>query len=49
MPADSIAWALRRVGEKTLNTIERFGFAARFSVAVLAHSPAALRRLQRRL
>ena len=46
MPVDAIGWALRRVGEKTLNSVERLGFAARFSVAVLAHAPAAVRRLQ---
>jgi phospholipid/cholesterol/gamma-HCH transport system permease protein len=44
--ADSIAWALRRVGASTIRSVERLGFAARFSVAVVAHAPAALRRLQ---
>ena len=46
MRADAVTWALRRVGGRTLNAVERLGFAARFSLAVLAHSPAALRRLQ---
>lgn len=46
MPADSVTWALRRVGERTLNAIERIGFATRFSVAVVRHLPAAFRRLQ---
>ena len=46
MPADSVTWALRRVGEHSLNAIERIGFATRFSVAVVRHLPAAFRRLQ---
>lgn len=46
MLADSVTWALRRVGERTLNAIERIGFATRFSVAVVRHLPAAFRRLQ---
>ena len=46
MPADSVTWALRRVGGRTLDSIERLGFAARFSVAVLMHLPGAFRRLQ---
>ena len=46
MRADALTWALRRVGERTLRWIERIGFAARFSVAVFTHSPAALRRIQ---
>ena len=46
MRADALTWALRRVGERTLLWIERIGFAARFSVAVFTHSPAALRRIQ---
>jgi phospholipid/cholesterol/gamma-HCH transport system permease protein len=41
-----VTWALRRVGERTLSSIERMGFAARFSLAVLTHAPAALRRIQ---
>jgi len=44
--AETITWALRRVGGRTLNGVERLGFAARFSLAVLGHSPEALRRLQ---
>jgi len=46
MPGDSVTWALRRVGGHTLDSIERLGFAARFSVAVLMHLPGAFRRLQ---
>ena len=46
MRSEVVTWALRRIGERTLNSVERMGFAARFSLAVLAHSPAALRRLQ---
>ena len=46
MRSEAVTWALRRVGERTISSIERFGFAARFSVAVLTHSPAALRRLR---
>jgi phospholipid/cholesterol/gamma-HCH transport system permease protein len=46
VPASAVAGALRRVGRSTLASIERLGFAARFSLAVLAHSPAALRRPQ---
>src|SRR6476661_156190 len=44
--AEALTWALRRVGERTLNSVERLGFAARFSLAVLTHAPAALRRIQ---
>ena len=46
MRSDALTWALRRVGERTLGWVERMGFAARFSLAVLTHSPAALRRIQ---
>ena len=46
MRSEVVTWALRRIGERTLSSVERLGFAARFSLAVLAHSPAALRRLQ---
>ena len=46
MRSEVVTLALRRIGERTLNSVERMGFAARFSLAVLAHSPAALRRLQ---
>src|SRR6476619_8281463 len=41
-----IAVLLRRVGAGTVNAITRLGFAARFFVAVVRHSPAALRRVQ---
>jgi phospholipid/cholesterol/gamma-HCH transport system permease protein len=46
VPSDVIAGALRRVGAGTLDSIERLGFAARFSVAVVMHLPAAFRRLR---
>ncbi len=46
MPASAIANGLRRVGAGTIRAISRAGFAARFFVAVLVHSPAAFRRLQ---
>jgi phospholipid/cholesterol/gamma-HCH transport system permease protein len=46
VPAEGIAAAVRRVGAGTLNSVERLGFAARFSIAVLTHLPAAFRRLQ---
>ncbi len=46
MPASTVAMALRRVGHATITSVERLGFAARFSVAVLVHAPSALRRLQ---
>jgi len=46
VPASTAAVALRRIGRATLNSVERLGFAARFSVAVLVHSPSALRRLR---
>ena len=46
MSSDVIAGALRRVGAGTLRSVERLGFAARFSIAVLTHLPGAFRRLQ---
>ena len=48
MRSDALTWALRRLGERTLGWVERMGFAARFSLAVLTHAPAALslRRIQ---
>jgi phospholipid/cholesterol/gamma-HCH transport system permease protein len=46
MSATTLASALRRLGAGTLDSVERLGFAARFSVAVLTHLPAAFRRLQ---
>ncbi|MFI4887934.1 MAG: lipid asymmetry maintenance ABC transporter permease subunit MlaE [Burkholderiales bacterium] len=45
MQVDAVTSALRRVGAGTLDSIERLGFATRFSVAVLRHLPAAFRRL----
>ncbi len=46
MPASTVAMALRRVGRVTISSVERLGFAARFSLAVVVHAPAALRRLR---
>ncbi len=46
MRSEVVTWTLRRIGERTLSSVERLGFAARFSLAVFAHSPAALRRLR---
>ena len=37
----------RRIGGATLDSIARLGFAARFSLAVVTHLPAAFRRLSR--
>ncbi len=42
----SFATGMRRVGAGTLRAISRVGFAARFFIAVLLHTPAALRRIQ---
>jgi phospholipid/cholesterol/gamma-HCH transport system permease protein len=46
VPVDAIAFVLRRVGRATQTSIGRLGFAARFFVMILLHSPAAIRRLQ---
>ena len=46
MPADAIARGFRRVGNGTMRAIARAGFATRFFLAVLYHSPAAFHRLQ---
>ena len=46
MPLDSVADGLRRVGRGTIRSITRLGFASRFFVAVLLHSPSAFRRIQ---
>ncbi len=46
MPAEFAVRGLRRIGAGTLAAIGKLGFAARFFVAVLVHTPAALRRLQ---
>lgn len=45
MPVDALAEGIRRVGAGTLAAITRVGFAARFSLSVLAHSPQAFARL----
>jgi phospholipid/cholesterol/gamma-HCH transport system permease protein len=46
VPLDAVTHGLRRVGRGTIRSITRLGFASRFFVAVLVHSPAAFRRLQ---
>ena len=46
MASQAITNAVRRVGTGTVSFVQRLGFAARFSVAVVAHSPAAFRRLR---
>lgn len=46
MPGDAITFVLRRVGRATQSSISRLGFATRFFLMVLYHSPAALRRAQ---
>lgn len=49
MPEGIVGFALatvRRVGTATVGGVGRLGFAARFFLAVLRHSPEALRRLQ---
>ena len=46
MPASTVADGLRRVGAGTRRSIARLGFAARFTVAVIAHSPEGLRRIR---
>ena len=43
--ADALQRTLRSIGAGTLSAMVRLGFAARFFLAVLYHSPAALRRL----
>jgi phospholipid/cholesterol/gamma-HCH transport system permease protein len=46
VPADAIAFLLRRVGRATQASMTRLGFATRFFVMVLYHSPAAFRRIR---
>jgi phospholipid/cholesterol/gamma-HCH transport system permease protein len=46
VPVDALACVLRSVGRASQTSIGRLGFAARFFLLVLYHSPAALRRLQ---
>ena len=46
MRSDTLSRGLRYVGATTVSGMIRLGFATRFFVAVLYHSPAALRRLQ---
>jgi phospholipid/cholesterol/gamma-HCH transport system permease protein len=45
MRLETFGYGLRRVGRGTLNSITRLGFASRFFVSVLVHSPAAFRRI----
>jgi phospholipid/cholesterol/gamma-HCH transport system permease protein len=42
---DAVVRGLRLVGRHSVDAVARLGFAARFFLAVLLHSPAALRRL----
>jgi phospholipid/cholesterol/gamma-HCH transport system permease protein len=42
MPADALARGVRQLGAGTLNAVARIGYAARFFIAVLTHSPQAL-------
>jgi phospholipid/cholesterol/gamma-HCH transport system permease protein len=46
VPAEALIQGLRRVGAGALGALSRLGFAARFFVAVVLHSPDAFRRLQ---
>jgi phospholipid/cholesterol/gamma-HCH transport system permease protein len=46
VPLDAVTHGLRRVGRGTIRSVTRLGFASRFFVAVLVHSPAAFRRIQ---
>jgi phospholipid/cholesterol/gamma-HCH transport system permease protein len=46
MPLEALAQGLRRVGRGTISRVTRLGFATRFFIAVLVHSPAAFRRFQ---
>ena len=46
MAADAIALMLRRMGRATQNSVSRLGFAMRFFLLVLYHSPAALKRVR---
>lgn len=45
MPASAIAIGLRRIGAGAIGAVARLGYSTRFFVAVLVHSPAAIRRL----
>lgn len=45
VPAPRLAAGLRRVGHVTVDAVARLGFGTRFFLALLLHSPAALRRL----
>ena len=50
MPSDAIVRGvtvgLRRIGASTVEMVTRLGFASRFFLAVLYHTPSAIRRLQ---
>jgi phospholipid/cholesterol/gamma-HCH transport system permease protein len=46
VPAEAIAFLLRRVGRAAQRSVGRLGYAARFFALVLYHSPAAFRRMQ---
>ena len=42
MPADALVRGVRQLGAGTLNAVARIGYAARFFISVLTHSPQAL-------
>ena len=46
MPADAVAFFVRRVGRATQRSVSRLGFATRFFALVLYHSPAAFMRMR---
>src|SRR3569833_955266 len=46
MSFDAVANGLRRLGRGTIHSVTRLGFASRFFLAVVVHSPSALRRFQ---
>jgi phospholipid/cholesterol/gamma-HCH transport system permease protein len=46
MPFDAVANGLRRIGRGTIHSVARLGFASRFFLAVVVHSPSAFRRFQ---
>jgi len=46
VPNDSVTLALQRLGRGTRQSITKLGFAARFLVSLITHSPDAARRIQ---
>jgi phospholipid/cholesterol/gamma-HCH transport system permease protein len=45
MPADALGRGVRRLGAGTINAVVRIGYAARFFVAILTHSPQSILRV----